>query len=224
MYKSHHEAKRAILEAGRRLYQNGYVAANDGNISAKMEDGSIWCTPTGVSKGFMTYEMLVRVDASGNVLEGTHAVSSEIALHLAIYRENPRIGGIVHAHGPGSTAWAAYGKPWNLAISLDSALSLGVVPCARFAVTGSRLLAESAAPYCKKHTAVLLEHHGAVTWGKDVEQALQRTEVLEHTFKVYANMKAFGEVRLLSERQLDEVELVKKKFGIVCPRALGRTD
>ncbi len=224
MYKSHHEAKRAILEAGRRLYQNAYVAANDGNITAKMEDGSIWCTPTGVSKGFMTYEMLVRVDASGNIIEGTHAVSSEIALHLAIYRENPQIGGIVHAHGPGATAWAAYGKPWELAISLDSALTLGVVPCAPFAITGSKKLAESAASYCKKHTAVLLEHHGAVTWGKDVEQALHRTEVLEHTFKVYANMKAFGEIRLLSERQLDEVELVKKKFGIVTPRAIGRTD
>ena len=224
MYKSHHEAKRAILEAGRRLYQNGYVAANDGNITAKMEDGSIWCTPTGVSKGFMTYEMLVRVDANGNVLEGTHAVSSEIALHLAIYRENPSLGGIVHAHGPGATAWAACGKPWDMAVSLDSALSLGIVPCAPFAITGSKRLAESAAPYCKKHTAVLLEHHGAVTWGKDVEQALHRTEVLEHTFKVYANMRAFGELRLLSERQLDEVEQVKKKFGIVCPRAHGRRD
>ena len=224
MYKSHHEAKRAILDAGRRLYQFGYVAANDGNISAKMEDGSIWCTPTGVSKGSMTYEMLVRVDATGNIVEGTYAVSSEIALHLAIYRENPTIGGIVHAHGPGATAWAAYGKPWDMAISLDSALTLGVVPCARFAITGSKGLAESAAPYCKKHTAVLLEHHGAVTWGKDVEQALFRTEALEHTFKVYANMKTLGEVRLLTERQLDEVELVKKKFGIVCPRATGRND
>lgn len=224
MYKSHQEAKRAILEAGKRLYQNAYVAANDGNISAKMEDGTIWCTPTGVSKGFMTEEMLVRVDATGKVVEGSYPLTSEIAMHLAIYRENPYIGGIVHAHGPGATAWAAYGKPWHLAISLDSALSLGVVPCARFAITGSKGLAESAATYSKKHTAVFLEHHGAVTWGKDVEQALFRTEALEHTLKVYANMKAFGEVRLLTERQLDEVEKVKQKFGIVNPRATGRSD
>ena len=224
MYKSDHEAKRAIIEAGRRLYHNAYVAANDGNITARMEDGTVWCTPTGVSKGFMTYEMLVRVDMDGNVIEGTHQVSSEIALHLAMYQENPQLGGIVHAHGPGATAWAASGKDWHLAISLDAALSLGIVPCARFAITGSKKLAEVAAPYCKKHTAVLLEHHGSVTWGKDVEQALHRTEVLEHTFKVYANMKIFGEVRLLSERQLDEVELVKKKFGITCPRATGRID
>ncbi len=224
MYNSHEQAKRDIIAAGNKLYQRAFVAANDGNITAKMSDGSVWCTPTGVSKGGMTEEMLVRIDAQGNILEGTYPVSSEIALHLAIYRENPDIGGIVHAHGPGATAWAAYGKDWELAISLDSALTLGVVPCVPFAITGSKALAESAAPYCKDHTAVLLEHHGAVTWGKDVTQALFRTEAMEHTFQVYANMKAYGQVRLLSERQLDEVELVKKKFGIVNPRAKGRAD
>ncbi len=222
MYKSADEAKRAIIDAGKRLYRSGYVAANDGNITARMEDGTIWCTPTGVSKGSLSEDILVRVDETGKVLQGKRAVSSEIMLHLAIYRHNPNLGGIVHAHGPGSTAWAAYGKPWELAISLDSALHLGVVPCAPFAITGSKELAESAAPYCRRHTAVLLEHHGSVTWGKDVKQALFRTEALEHTFKVYANMKAFGEIRLLSQRQLDEVEEVKKKYGIVNPRAIGR--
>lgn len=224
MYNSHEQAKKDIIEAGNKLYAAGYVAANDGNITAKMADGTVWCTPTGVSKGGMSEDMLVRVDAEGNIIEGNLRVSSEIALHLAIYRENPDLGGIVHAHGPGATAWAAYGKPWDLAISLDSALSLGVVPCVPFAITGSRALAESAAPYCKNHTAVLLEHHGAVTWGNTVTQAMFRTEVLEHTFKVYANMRAFGEVRLLTESQLDEVALVKQRFGIKNPRAKGRAE
>lgn len=222
MYKSSIDAKRAIIDAGKRLYHFGYVAANDGNITARMEDGSVWCTPTGVSKGSMTEDMLVRVDEDGKVLEGTRQVSSEIQLHLAIYRENPNLGGIIHAHGPGATAWAASGKPWDLAISLDSALHLGVVPCAPFAITGSRELAKSAAPFCRQYTAVFLEHHGSVTWGKDVKQALFRTEVLEQTFKIYGNMKTFGTLRLLSNRQLDEVEEVKKKFGIRCPRANGR--
>lgn len=222
MYKNSADAKRDIIDAGKRLYHFGYVAANDGNITARMEDGTVWCTPTGVSKGSMREDMLVRVDEQGNVVEGTRQVSSEVMLHLAIYRENPNLGGIVHAHGPGATAWAAYGKPWDQAISLDSALHLGVVPCAPFAITGSRELAESAAPFCRKHTAVLLEHHGSVTWGKDVRQALFRTEVLEQTFKIYGNMKTYGEVRLLSNRALDEVEEVKRKYGIRCPRAKGR--
>lgn len=221
-YTSHEQAKRDIIAAGNKLYARAFVAANDGNITAKMADGTVWATPTGVSKGGMTEDMLVHIDPEGKVLEGEYKVSSEIALHLAIYRENPDLGGIVHAHGPGAIAWAAYGKDWDLAISLDSALTLGVVPCVPFAITGSKALAESAAPYCKDHTAVLLEHHGAVTWGKDVTQALFRTEAMEHTFQVYANMKAYGEVRLLSEAELDEVELVKKKYGIVNPRAKGR--
>lgn len=222
MYKSSDEAKRAIVDAGKRLYRFGYVAANDGNITARMEDGTVWCTPTGVSKGSMTEEMLVRVDPNGKVLEGKRQVSSEIMLHLAIYRENPKLGGIVHAHGPGATAWAAYGRPWNQAISLDAALHLGVVPCVPFAITGSAELAESAAPYCRNYTAVFLEHHGSVTWGKDVKQALFRTEVLEQNFKIYGNMRTFGEIRLLSNRSLDEIEEVKKKYGIRCPRAVGR--
>ncbi len=222
MYKSSEDAKRAIVDAGKRLYHFGYVAANDGNISARMEDGSVWCTPTGVSKGAMSEDMLVRVDENGKVLEGKRQISSEIMLHLAIYRENPNLGGIVHAHGPGATAWAASGKPWDQAISLDAALHLGVVPCAPFAITGSRGLAESAAPFCRQHTAVFLEHHGSVTWGKDVKEALFRTEVLEQNFKIYGNMKTFGTLRLLSNRQLDEVEAVKKKLGIRCPRATGR--
>lgn len=222
MYKNSSDAKRAIIDAGKRLYHFGYVAANDGNITARMEDGTVWCTPTGVSKGSMNEDMLVRVDMNGNVLEGTRQVSSEIQLHLAIYRENPTLGGIVHSHGPGATAWAAYGKQWDMAISLDSALHLGVVPCAPYAITGSRELAMSAVPFCRQHTAVFLEHHGSVTWGKDVKQALFRTEVLEQTFKIYGNMRTFGEVRLLSNRALDEVEEVKKKFGIRCPRAKGR--
>ena len=93
-YQNSNEARQAILEAGRRLYQRGYVAANDGNISARMADGTIWATPTGVSKGFMTPEMLVRLTPEGAVVEGTWRVSSEIAMHLAIYRENPALGGV----------------------------------------------------------------------------------------------------------------------------------
>lgn len=222
MYLNDKQARRDIVDAGHKLYQRGYVAANDGNISAKMADGTVWCTPSGFSKGSLTEEMLVHIDAEGHILEGDLPVSTEIALHLAIYRENPTLGGVVHAHSPGATAWAAYGTPWELAICLDSALTLGVVPCAPYAVTGSRALAESAAPFCRDHTAVLLEHHGAVTWGRDVIQALFRTEALEQTFQIYANQRAFGEIRLLTESQLDEVELVKKKYGIVNPRAKGR--
>ena len=180
-YTSHQEAKADILEAGRRLYQRAFVAANDGNISARMEDGTIWATPTGVSKGFMTEDMLVRLTPEGEILEGSRKVSSEIAMHLAIYRKNPELGGVVHAHSPAATAFATQGRAFDMAVSLETAVQLGVIPCAPYAVTGSKKLAENAARYCEEFNGCFLEHHGAVTLGADVMQGLFRTEGLEHT-------------------------------------------
>ena len=213
-YTSHQEAKADILEAGRRLYQRAFVAANDGNISARMEDGTIWATPTGVSKGFMTEDMLVRLTPEGEILEGSRKVSSEIAMHLAIYRKNPELGGVVHAHSPAATAFATQGRDFDMAVSLETAVQLGVIPCAPYAVTGSDKLAENAASYCEEFNGCFLEHHGAVTWGADVTQALFRTECLEHTIIMYEHMRALGEVRLLTEAQLTELEAVRKRFGI----------
>ena len=213
-YTSHPEAKADILEAGRRLYQRGFVAANDGNISARMEDGTIWATPTGVSKGFMTEDMLVRLTPEGEILEGSRKVSSEIAMHLAIYRKNPDLGGVVHAHSPAATAFATQGRDFDMAVSLETAVQLGVIPCAPYAVTGSDKLAENAASYCEEFNGCFLEHHGAVTWGADVTQALFRTECLEHTIIMYEHMRALGQVRLLTEAQLTELEAVRKRFGI----------
>ena len=213
-YTSHQEAKADILEAGRRLYQRAFVAANDGNISARMEDGTIWATPTGVSKGFMTEDMLVHLTPEGEILEGSRKVSSEIAMHLAIYRKNPELGGVVHAHSPAATAFATQGRDFDMAVSLETAVQLGVIPCAPYAVTGSKKLAENAASYCEEFNGCFLEHHGAVTWGADVTQALFRTECLEHTIIMYEHMRALGQVRLLTEEQLTELEAVRKRFGI----------
>lgn len=213
-YTSHEAAKEAILEAGRRLYQRGYVCANDGNISARMEDGTVWVTPTGVSKGFMTAEQLVRLAPDGSVVEGTWKVSSESAMHLSIFRENPDLGGIVHAHPSGATAYSTLGKTFDLAISLDAVVQHGVLPCAPYAATGSPKLAEYACQYCNEYYAVLLEHHGAVTWGSTVEQALFRMECVEQTFTLYERMRSLGEIRLLTEAQLDELETVKQRLGI----------
>lgn len=213
-YQDSTVAKAAILEAGRRLYQRGYVCANDGNISACMNDGTVWITPTGVSKGFMTEEMLVRLSKEGEVLEGTWPVTSESAMHLAIYRQNKDVGGVVHAHPAAATAYASLGRDFDLAISLDAVLQVGYVPCAPYATTGSRELAECAAQYCNEADSTLLEHHGAITWGQDTMAALYRMECLEQTFVVYEHMLQFGDVRLLSKEELDGLEKARKKMGM----------
>lgn len=213
-YTSEQAAKEAILEIGRRLYNRAFVAANDGNISARMADGTVWATPTGVSKGFMTEDMLVHLDMDGRVLEGTWKVSSEIAMHLAIYRENPDLSGVVHAHCPAATAFATLGRDFDYAISLESAVQMGVIPCAPYAVTGSKELAEVAAKYCREYNGCFLEHHGVVAWGADVTQAMFRLECIEHTVIMYEHMRALGEIRLLTEEQLTELDGVRAKFGI----------
>lgn len=223
-YTSHQAAKDAILEAGRRLYQRGYVCANDGNISARMDDGTVWVTPTGVSKGFMKAEQLVRLTPEGEPVEGAWSVSSEAAMHLAIYRENPEVCGVVHAHPAAATAFSTLGREFDLAISLDAVVQLGRIPCAAYAVTGSKALAESAARYCRDYNAVLLEHHGAVTWGNDVTQALFRMECVEQNFLLYGQMRALGEVRLLTEAQLDELDAVRRRLGLTAGgRLKGRS-
>ena len=126
-YISDAQAKQMILEVGRRMYQGGFVAANDGNISCKVGDNGIWATPTGVSKGFMTEDMLVKLDLDGNVLEGTHKPSSEIKMHLRVFKENPKVQGVVHAHPLTATAFACAGISLEGADGRSSVLRLCAV-------------------------------------------------------------------------------------------------
>ena len=166
-----HEAKQLILDIGRRLYERQYVAANDGNISIRMENDRIWVTPAGVSKGYMTEDMLVCVDPDGNILSGTAKPSSETGMHLRLYRENPAIRAVVHAHPVNATSFAVARVPLDTALMTESVLGLGVVPVAEYAVTGSPEIADSVAPFCHDYNALLLANHGALTWGTDAMQA-----------------------------------------------------
>ena len=179
MYPSDQQAKELILEIGRRLYNKGFVASNDGNISCKTGDNAIWATPTGVSKGFMTDDMLVKLSLSGEILEGTNKPSSEIKMHLRLYRENPSIGGVVHAHSPFATCAAAAEKSLDGVFLTETLMGIGKVPCVPFAMPGSEEVPDSVAPYCKDYNAVLLAHHGPLTWGCDLLQAYMRMESVE---------------------------------------------
>lgn len=184
MYPSDAEAKQAILDVGQRIYQRGLVAANDGNLSVRVDENALWVTPTGVSKGFMTEEMLVKLDLDGHILSGTHKPSSEIKMHLRIYRENPAVGAVVHAHPPAATAFACAGLPLDKPVLQEAVLLLGPVPLAPFAPPGTDAIADSVAPFCRTHCALLLEYHGAVTWGETLTQAHHRLECLEQLAQV----------------------------------------
>ena len=213
-YPADKEAKEAILEAGRRMYARGLVASNDGNISCKVSATELWATPTGVSKGFMTEDMLVKMDINGNVLEGNLKPSSEMKMHLAIYRENPEAIAVTHAHPPVSTAFAVAGEPLESPVLQEFIVQIGTVPVAKYAPPGSVELAESVVPFCKTHNGVLLANHGVVTWGKDVMNAYFRLESVEYyaTIMLYTNI--IGKRRELSDEQIAELMVIRKNLGI----------
>ena len=216
MNKEEKEARLLICEIGRRLYQRNYVAANDGNISVLLSDGTIIATPTNVSKGYMNEEMLVKLDLKGNVLSPGLRPSSEIKMHLRVYNENSNVSGIVHAHPPISTSFAIAGIALDQPISPEAIVNLGVVPIAPYATPSTNEVADSIAPFCNTHTAVLLANHGALTWGKDLMEAYFRMESLEHV----ANMTmitnfVIGRVNVLSQRQVDKLALMREKMDLI---------
>ena len=212
-YPTDKEAKELILEVGRRLYNKGFVASNDGNISCKVSSDAIWATPTGVSKGFMTEDMLVKISLTGEILEGTTKPSSEIKMHLRVYRENPDVGGVVHAHSPYATCAAAAEKSLDGEFLTETLMGVGKVPCAPFAMPGSEEVPDSIAPYCKDYNAVLLAHHGPLTWGKDLFQAYMRMESVEFFAQVtlMENLIPGGYPKLTAE-QVQGLEDIRRRL------------
>lgn len=206
------EAKAQILEIGRRLYEKGFVASNDGNISCKAGANEVWATPTCVSKGFMTEEMLVKLSLTGEILEGNYKPSSEIKMHLRVYRENPVVGGVVHAHSPYATCAAAAEKSLDGLFLTETLMSIGNVPCAPFAMPGTEEVPDSIAPYCRDYNAVLLAHHGVLTWGKDLMQAYMRMESVEFFARITIMENLIpGGYPKLTEAQIRGLEEIRRK-------------
>ena len=189
-----------MIDVGNKMYLRGFVAANDGNLSVRCGD-TLWVTPTLVSKGGMTEDMFVKLDLDGNILEGTRKPSSEIKMHLRLYRENPEIGAVVHAHPLYSTTFAIARIPLDQPIYPASMMNLGPVPVADYAPPGSYGVADSVAPYARDCRALLLANHGALTWARDILTAWYRMEELEN----YAHL-VFNTVYVM--KQACEVEML----------------
>ena len=180
----------AMIDVGNKMYLRGFVAANDGNLSVRCPDeDAIWVTPTGISKGDMTEDMFIKLRISDGVqLEGDRKPSSEVKMHLRLYRENPEIGAVVHAHPLYSTSFAIARIPLDMPIYPASMMNLGPVPVADYSPPGTQGVADSVAPYAKTHRALLLANHGALTWGADPIQAYYRMETLECCAAVMKNL------------------------------------
>jgi L-fuculose-phosphate aldolase len=214
-YYSDQEAKEMICEIGRRVYNRNYVAANDGNISVKVSPNVIWTTPTGVSKGYMTPDMMVKMGLSGNVISGNLKPSSEVKMHLRVYNENPEVNAVVHAHPPVATSFAIAGISLDKPVLPEAIVLLGNVPVAPYAFPGTQEVPDSIAPYCNTHNAVLLANHGALTWGRDLMEAYFRMESLEHyaTILMYSN-NILKKAIELNRSQIADLIQVRESMGI----------
>ena len=202
-----------LVEIGRRIYENGYVAATDGNLSARLDDGTVLTTPTMVCKGRMTPEMVVHCDAEGQALAGQGRPSSELAMHLEIYRLRADVRGIVHAHPPVSTGFAVAGLALDRALLSEVVLTLGCVPLADYGTPSTNELVDALTPLIPAHDALLLANHGAVAYGPDMEAALSNMETLEHFARISLVAHLLGGARQLPADAVAKLVEVRERAG-----------
>jgi L-fuculose-phosphate aldolase len=210
--KSEQKHREEIVRYGRLLHQTGLVAATDGNLSVRLEDGRILCTPTLMSKGLMEADDLVIVDQHGQKLSGTRDVSSEIAMHLLIYRRRHDVGAVVHAHPPTATGFAAAGMALDRALCAELIVTLGSVPLANYETPGTPELADALAPLVVDHDAVLMANHGVVTCGVDLPNAYMNMETVEHFAKIALVSHLLGKQQTLSEQHVDKLREIRTKY------------
>lgn len=213
------EARRAIIEVGRRLYEKDIIAAGDGNISMRIDVGSILVTASGVHKGFLQPDDIIEVDVQGYPRgpekEGAprRHPSSEWRMHELCYRERPDCAAVVHAHPPTAVALALAGVSLEDGYLSEACLTLGPVPVAPYVLPTTPEVAEALRPFVRRSQAVLMNHHGALCLGRTLDEAWRRMETLEHTAKVIHRARAFGPVPTLTADQVSRLDALAQKLG-----------
>jgi L-fuculose-phosphate aldolase len=188
-----------ISRVCRRLYQAGLIAGQDGNVSVRLPSGHILVTPAGFSKVDVEPEDLVELSPEGEQVAGRHAPSSEVGMHLRIYRRRDDVNAIVHAHPPTATAFAVAGLDFMDGVLPEVIFLLGGVPLVPYAAPGTPALGDALEPYLARHDAFLLANHGATTVGPTLLLAHQRMESLEHAARILLSARALGRVTPLGE-------------------------
>lgn len=207
-----------VCRIGQAMWNRGLVAANDGNVSVRLPDQTVLCTPTGVSKGFLEPAALPVVTLDGEVVSGALRPSSEIRMHLRAYLEDPAVGAVVHAHPVHATAMAIKGEPLTSLMMPESVVAMPEVPLAPYAAPSTQQVPDSIAPFIRTHTGCLLEHHGALTWGPDLMTAYLAMERLEYSAQMTVLVRAIDGERQLSPERVAEVRRI---FGVTAPTGLA---
>jgi L-fuculose-phosphate aldolase len=215
---SSEEAKRSdIVEIGRRLHQRAYVASNDGNISVRLDAERLLTTPKGVSKGFMSPDMLVITDYEGRKLAGERDPSSELPMHLAVYRRRADVTAVVHAHPPVATGFAVAGIPLDRAVLAEVVTTLGSIPIAEYGTPSTQELADAVDRHIAVHDGLLLANHGAITVADGLLRAYYKMETIEHFARISVVARILGRERLLSREEVNRLQELRGTYGIAAP-------
>lgn len=213
---SYMEMREQICDVCHKMWQLGWVAANDGNVSARLDDGTFLATPTGMSKSFITPDKLVRIDAEGNVLEGAPGLrpSSEIKMHLRCYQERPDVNSVLHAHPPTATGYAVAHKALDEYSMIETVIAIGSVPVTPYGTPSTYEVPEAIAPYLGEHDVVLLMNHGALAVGSDIITAYYRMETLELFAKISLTAHLLGGAKEISRENIDRLISMRQQYGV----------
>ncbi len=214
-----HKIKQDICAIGDRLYKKGFAAANDGNITVRVSENEVVCTPTMITKGFMKPDDLCVVDMEGNQLAGRRKRTSEVMLHLAIMKERPEIKSVVHCHPPHATAFGVAREPVPQCVLPEVEIFIGDVPLTSYAIPGGQEFADTILPFVHKANVIILSNHGTVSFGEDVERAYWWTEILDAYCRILMLAKGLGRINYFTEPEANALLEMKEKWGYQDPRA-----
>ncbi|MFV0387624.1 MAG: class II aldolase/adducin family protein [Pyrinomonadaceae bacterium] len=206
------EARKTIVEIGKLMYERSYVVSSDGNVSIRLGENLVIASPTQTSKGRMTEDSLALTDLEGNALNDKRA-SSELAMHLLIYKLRPEIKAVCHAHPPHGTAFAVAGLAIDEPILSEVILTLGCVPLTEYGTPSTSELTDAMKPFVPNHNALLMANHGAVAYGKSLWEAFDRMETLEHTAKISILARALGKPNDLPKDAISKLINIREAAG-----------
>lgn len=210
------EQKEIICDICHKMWQLGWVAANDGNVSVKLDDGTILATPTGISKSFITPEKLIHIDGKGNVIDSAKGLrpSSEIKMHLRCYDKRDDIMSVIHAHPPGATGFAVAHKAMDMYNMIEDVAVMGAVPLTPYGTPSTAEVPDAIDPYLEEHDVMLLENHGALAVGSDVVTAFYRMESLELWAKITINAVILGGSYDISPENIQKLIDLRGYYGV----------
>lgn len=214
-----HQVKEEICDIGRRIYNKGFAAANDGNISYRVDENRVVCTPTQICKGFMKPDDLCVVDMNGNQISGHRKRTSEIMLHLTIMKERPEVKSVVHCHPPHATAFGIAREAIPQCVLPEVDIFMGDVPIAKYAIPGGQDFADTVLPFIHKSDIIVQANHGTVSFGPTVEKAYWLTELLDAYCRILLIAKDLGKVEYFNKQEAEELLSLKQQWNINDPRA-----